>query len=187
MHFSWPHLLFLLLKFNSKYLSDILIFLWVMWSKVPSSYRQEGRSPCHILAFVCHGGTAALTITSQREAAKFFFDLREVFKANVKFWPILALKFEFLIQKTIFQHCGGSQKCIFCAFFCLWYTAIWPWCDRVVASVKEELEVVVVGWKWLFSCGVGWGGSTPMVSLASAHSVQKHTTLGLPPPILIQN
>ena len=62
----------------------------------------------------------------------------------------MTLKFDSLILITHFILLWGISKMLFSCPSRLCYTASRPFCDREAANSKEELGILVVGWKWLF-------------------------------------
>ena len=69
-----------------------------------------------------------------------------------KFWPIFSIEIWFFDTQNTFYLIVKGLKNAFLYPFRLHYTAIRPYFDRAAASSKEEMEIRVVGWRWLFSC-----------------------------------
>ena len=91
----------------------------------------------------------SLSIEGSRKKRPFYGPDR---KQMWKLVPIFSLTLDSLILKRHFISLWGASKMHFSCPQHLRYTVIHGFCDRATANRKEELGIIEVGWKWLFSC-----------------------------------
>ena len=68
-----------------------------------------------------------------------------------KRWPIFGIEIWFFdIKNTFYLIVWGLKNAFFMPFMPPLYH--YPICERAAAKSTEELGILEVGWKWLFSC-----------------------------------